>query len=122
MATMMDTEHAHIPDWGIDLEPSQRPGVPRELRPHPVGGAHWSTPERQAPPSVTVLKRADLAELTPVFSTAVPPHGVSGRIRRFAYTFPDERVWKWELLLVADRVDMVESAVGDLLRRVRGRR
>ena len=119
MATTNETEHAHIPDWGIDLQASHRPGVPRELPPHPIGGAHWRIPERQPPPDVVVLKRADLPELTPVFSTAVPPHGLSGWIRGYAYRFPDQRVRKWVLLLVADRVDVVESAVADLFRLVR---
>ena len=119
MATTMDTKHAHIPDWGVDRDPSKRPGVPRETPPRPLGGAHWRTPEAQPPPPVTVLHRPGLAELTPVFSTEVPPHGLSGRIRRFAYTFPDQVVWKWELLLVADRVDMIESGVAGFFRRVR---
>jgi hypothetical protein len=120
MATSTHPDHANIPDWGIDRDPRQRPGVPRETPPHPVGGAHWQTPERQAAPTVTVLKRPDLAELTPVFSTAVPPHGLSGLMRRLAYRFPDHLARKWELLLIADRVDAIESAVSSLFTR-RGR-
>jgi len=112
-------EHADIPDWGFDLNPRQRSGAARERPPHPVDGAHWTTPSLQAAPAVTVLRRAGLTELTPVFSTAVPPRGLSGKIRRYAYTFPDQRVAKWELLLFADRVDMIESALRDLLLRVR---
>lgn len=101
-------EHHAIPDWGVDKRPQDRPGVPKETPPHPVAGAHWREPERQ-PEAVTVVKRATLKRLTPVFSTAVPPHGLSGAIRRFAYRIPEHLVRHWLLLLVADRVDVVES-------------
>lgn len=110
------TPHLGIPDWGVDLRPVERPGIPWETAPHPIGGAHWTTPERQVP-TVPVLKRADLPELTPVFSNAEPPHGLSGGIRRFAYTFPDHLASHWVLLILADRVDVVESDFGGFLRR-----
>jgi hypothetical protein len=67
--------------------------------------------------AVPVLKRADLAELTPVFSTAAPPHGLSGELRRLAYAYPDQDDKHWVLLLLADRVDVIESDVGGFLRR-----
>jgi hypothetical protein len=109
-------EHAAVPGWGIDRTPDHRPGEPREAAPHPVGGAHWSAPARQVS-AVPVLKRADLAELTPVFSTAAPPHGLSGELRRLAYAYPDQDDKHWVLLLLADRVDVIESDVGGFLRR-----
>ncbi|HEY6460497.1 MAG TPA: hypothetical protein VIY73_10115 [Polyangiaceae bacterium] len=62
-----------------------------------------------AKPSVRVLKRADLDELTPVFSTATPPHGISGLMRRLAYRSPEHHTMHWLVLLLADRVDAVES-------------
>jgi hypothetical protein len=109
--------HARIPDWGIDLPPENRPGVPYESAPHPLAGAHWTTPARQVP-TVRVLKRADLAHLTPVFSTAVPPHGLSGQLRKVAYTIPEHEGRHWLLLMLADRVDVIESNLGDVAKRV----
>jgi len=66
---------------------------------------------------VEVLTRADLVRLTPVFSTAVPPHGLSGVLRRIAYQIPDHRVRHWLVLMAADRVDVIESDVGGFVRR-----
>jgi hypothetical protein len=43
-----------------------------------------------------------------VFGTAQPARGVSGAIRRVAYRLPEHRAGRWALLLLADRVDVVE--------------
>jgi hypothetical protein len=51
--------------------------------------------------------------LTPVFGTSTPPKGLSGVIRKYAYRrYSEARAAHWLLLLAADRVDAVESAVG----------
>ncbi len=97
--------------WGVDGDAKKRPGVPRELRPEVRGGAHWEAPEQQARPGVQVLKRASLEELTPVFGTTAPPRGLSGLLRRVAYGIPEYRVKHVLLLLLADRVDVLESLV-----------
>lgn len=91
-----------------DASPSQRPGVPMEQDPKPVGHAHWTTPERQPDPG-NILKRKGLDELTPVFGTAVPPRGLSGLMRRAAYEIPEHYTSHWLVLLLADRVDAVED-------------
>jgi hypothetical protein len=110
-------EHAGIPYWGVDRAPDARPGVPKErLPPQPLPRSHWVTPERQIP-RFEVLKRSDLPELTPVFGTAPPPHGISGAIRRIAYRIPEYKPGHWMLLLAADRVDAVESDPLRLVRR-----
>jgi hypothetical protein len=46
---------------------------------------------------------------TPVFSSANPPRGVSGLIRRLAYRSPDYRPQRWLLLVLADRVDVARE-------------
>lgn len=100
--------HSNIPGWGVDADFSARPGVPMELHPEIRGGAHWDEVERQPPPSVRVLKRKELPELTPVFSQAYPPKGLSGVLRRWAYARKETLTRHWLLLLVADRVDVLE--------------
>src|SRR5687768_9248679 len=78
---------ATIPGWGVDLDPVQRPAVPKEninAWATASTGAHWTFPERQQP----LYKREKSTEhkfLTPVFGTVCPPRGLSGVIRRFAY-------------------------------------
>lgn len=106
----MDIDRPNVPNWGIDLQNDRRPGVPREVEPSPYPGAHWTTPEEQEP-TAAVEKRADLPALTPVFGTSAPVHGLSGIVRRAAYAIPDHLVRHWLLLLAADRIDALESAV-----------
>ena len=104
-----------MPYWGADRRIEDRPGVPREASPHPLEGAHWRTPEQQTP-RVGVLVRAGLTKLTPVFGTAQPPRGVSGWLRRAAYRIPDWRVRHWLILLLADRIDVLEGRIRRLFR------
>ena len=104
-----------LPYWGADRRLEDRPGVPRETMPHPLAGAHWTVPEQQTP-APDVLVRADLGRLTPVFGTRQPPHGLSGMMRRAAYRVPDWLVRHWMILLVADRVDALESGILRVLR------
>lgn len=98
-----------------DVDPRDRPGVPQELRPpRPLANAHWDTPEQQqgdTPP----LIGANM-QLTPVYSTAIPPRGLSGAIRRAAYRVPDHRARRWMLLLAADRIDAIEHEPRTLLK------
>jgi hypothetical protein len=101
---------------GIDAPRERRPGVPMETAPRAAAGVHWDVPERQEP-AVEVLKRSDLTHLTATFGTTQPPHGLSGALRRYAYTLPDHRPRHWAVLLLADRVDVVETAAADLMRR-----
>jgi hypothetical protein len=83
--------------------------VPRQWTAGAREGARWEEPELQPEPEVPVLKRVELEELPPVFGTAVPPRGLSGLLRRRAYAIPEYATRHTLLLLVADRVDVVES-------------
>ncbi|WP_173923465.1 hypothetical protein [Agromyces sp. Marseille-P2726] len=98
-----------IPGWGVDLDPANRPAVPRE-RMEPGGtGSHWAFPERQPEPSPRERSIEHL-ELPPVFGTVAPLKGLSGAIRRYAYArYSEGRAAHWLLLILGDRVDAVES-------------
>lgn len=98
-----------IPGWGADLDPSDRPSVPREWRERHDTGAHWAFPERQ--PELTPRERSiEHGQLTPVFGTSVPLKGLSGGIRRLAYhRYSEGRAAHWLLLILGDRVDAVGS-------------
>jgi hypothetical protein len=105
---------ARIPGWGSDLDPAMRPGVPKEKTPPHGTGAHWSEPERQFK-TVEYLKTVARDELTPVYGTSNPPKLLSGQMRRMAYSMPESWISRWVTLLMADRVDMIESIVTDVL-------
>lgn len=98
---------ARIPGWGVDLDPKDRPSVPK-LRPEETG-AHWDFPEHQ-PENRPRERSLEHAFLTPVFGTSTPLHGLSGRIRRHAYRhYSEGRTAHWLLLILGDRVDAWES-------------
>jgi hypothetical protein len=108
---------ARIPGWGADLDPHDRPSVPRLQFDPNLTGAHWEFPERQ--PEKWPRERSIEHEfLTPVFGTSCPPHGMSGAIRKFAYRrYSEARAAHWLLLIAADRVDSVESNLRSYLTR-----
>jgi hypothetical protein len=103
---------SRIPGWGADLSPENRPGVPKEKKPPQGTGAHWKIPERQKP-DVKIHKTVERRELTPVFGATCPPKGLSGLLRNFAYTLPEGNASHWISLLLADRIDVVETIIID---------
>jgi hypothetical protein len=90
----------------VDRDPQRRPGVPPEAAPLSSPHARTVVQLRQPgqPTGVTDAR-------TPVFGTAQPPRGLSGRLRRAAYRIPDHHARHWMLLMLADRVDVLESRV-----------
>lgn len=107
-----DELRRRIPGWGVDLDPADRPSVPREQ--FLETGAHWDFPERQHPRGFRE-KSTEHKFLTPVFGTVQPLRGVSGAIRRYAYTFSEGQTAHWLLLIAGDRVDVLESRIGAIL-------
>ena len=104
-----------IHGWGVDLDPKDRPAVPKELLTPEDTGAHWDFPERQ-PEHWPRERSPEHKFLTPVFGTSCPPKGLSGAIRRYAYRYSEGRLTHWLLLVGADRVDVLESRVTSALR------
>lgn len=104
-----DELRERIPGWGSDLDPANRPSVPREKYDPGATGAHWTFPERQ--PELEPRERSiEHAGLTPVFGTTAPLKGLSGVLRRLAYErYSEGRAAHWLILIGADRVDAIES-------------
>jgi hypothetical protein len=115
IATPSDELRARIPGWGVDLDPADRPSVPKERLDPDLSGAHWDFPERQ-PEKRPRERSIEHAFLTPVFGTACPPKGLSGVLRRYAYRYSEARAAHWLILIGADRVDAVESHVTSFLK------
>ena len=104
-----DQLRARIPGWGADLDPKDRPSVPRERFDPAASGAHWDFPDRQ-PEKWPRERSIEHKMLPPVFGTSCPPKGLSGTIRKFAYRrYSEGRAAHWLLLLAADRVDAGEA-------------
>jgi hypothetical protein len=101
---------SNIVGWGVDLDPENRPAVPKERFDPAATGAHWDFPERQ-PERYPRERSIEHRFLPPVFGTSCPPRGLSGMLRRYAYSFSEGRMLHWTLLVLADRVDVAESRV-----------
>ena len=114
LAESSEALRARIPGWGVDLDPRDRPAVPREQIDRSLSGAHWDFPDRQ--PELWPRERSiEHKYLTPVFGTACPPKGLSGAMRKFAYGYSEGRAAHWLILLAADRVDATESHLRSLV-------
>jgi hypothetical protein len=78
-------------------------------------GMTWERPTQQAR-TVDVLRSNERPNLTAVYGTTVPPKGLSGALRRFAFNFSESNGVHWVALIAADRLQMVEATVDDLRR------
>ena len=109
LAESTDQLRARIPGWGVDLNPKDRPSVPKERFDPRGSGAHWDFPERQ-PEKAPRERSIEHKFVTPVFGTSCPTRGISGMMRKFAYKkYSEGRAAHWLILLAADRVDVLES-------------
>lgn len=111
---------ANVPDdyrsvngWGADLDPANRPSYPKEL-PSTVKTVRGEVKDWQKPPHRIHLSN-EHPNLTPVFGTTCPPHGISGMLRDYAYEFGEASNRHWMTLILADRIGIAESLVGGLL-------
>ncbi|GAB3770064.1 hypothetical protein GCM10028818_07240 [Spirosoma horti] len=107
-------DYSHINGWGIDADPKNEPTYPMK---HYTGDDHqrlnWERPPLQ-PATVEVLHSNERPTLTAVFGTSSPPSGLSGALRRYAFTFSESEYGHWLPLLLADRINVVEGIVDDL--------
>jgi hypothetical protein len=115
IAASSEELRARIPGWGADLDPADRPSVPRERFDPTLSGAHWEYPDQQ-PEKWPRERSVEHTQLPPVFGTAQPPKGLSGAIRKLAYArYSEGQAAHWLLLIAGDRVDALESGLRSLL-------
>lgn len=114
----MDTanRYSHIPGWGADLDEANRPAYPKERFPARPIGVHWDQPEQQEQKVPVLCSIERDGQITPLFGSPLPPTGVSGAIRTFAFKYSENDLRHWLLLLFADRTDMVEGIIDDFRR------
>jgi hypothetical protein len=106
-----DVPTSDVVGWGADAHLEKRPGVPMEVDPPaPIGNPSWTEPPQQTVGRPAV--HGPLRRLTPVYGTVCPPRGISGLLRKAAYRIPEYKPRRWMLLLLADRVDVIEHNVG----------
>lgn len=109
----MQSTRNQIVGWGVDAARENRPGSPMELEPpRKMGQPPYDVPEEQAGagphrPSV----KAKTRPLTPVYGTVVPGRALSGVLRKLAYRLPESRRRRWMMLMISDRIDVLEHTV-----------
>ena len=109
-------KYAHIKGWGIDADPKNDPTYPMKHRTNEEQkGYSWERPQQQ-PETIEGLRSNERPNTSAVFGTSAPPSGLSGRIRRYAFTKSESNYGHWLPLLLADRVNMVEGLIDDLKR------
>lgn len=103
-----------IQGWGADLDRRNRPAVPMERMPQRLDVS--GRPPAQQIQRMEVLVSPERPHITPLFGTGAPPRGLSGVLRRLAFKTTENDIRHWLLLLLADRVNMVEGIGQDLAR------
>jgi hypothetical protein len=104
---------SEIPGWGIDSDPENDPTYPmRDVSKDDTAGLHWHRPALQHP-TVEILHSTEHPRLPAVFGTSCPPSGLSGLMRRRAFRHSEGKWAHWLMLLMADRVNVVEGIFQD---------
>lgn len=109
----LEEKFQHIKGWGYDADPDNEPTYPMK---HYTGDDHqrlnWERPTLQNE-TVEVLMSNERPALSAVFGTSVPPEGISGAIRRFAFRYSESSYGHWLPLLLADRINVFEGILDD---------
>jgi hypothetical protein len=107
-------DYKKIPGWGMDADPENEPTYPMK---NYTGDDHkrinYERSEQQ-PESVEILLSNERPAVTRVFGTSVPPSGLSGKIRRYAFQHSEDRYRHWIPLILADRVNVFEGLIEDI--------
>lgn len=107
-------DFAHIPGWGIDADPKNEPTYPNR---HRTGEEHdgrsWIRPTQQVLDR-EVLHSIERPNYTAVLGDSVPPSGLSGLIRRFAFKYSENEYMHWLPLIAADKINVIEGLIEDL--------
>lgn len=115
---MKDTpeKYSHIKGWGVDADPKDEPNYPiKKYTGDDHNRLNWNRPAQQPTQRTEILHSNERPNLTAVFGTSVPPSGLSGLIRRYAFKHSENSYAHWLPLIMADRVNVVEGIVDDLI-------
>ncbi|MDB5013121.1 MAG: hypothetical protein JWQ25_1323 [Daejeonella sp.] len=106
--------NSDIPGWGVDANAENDPTYPMKKRTNEEHqGYSWVRPPQQ-PVNIEILHSNERPNVSAVFGTSVPPSGLSGAIRRYAFRYSESEYGHWLPLLLADRINVIEGIVDDL--------
>ncbi|MFB9864527.1 hypothetical protein [Rufibacter immobilis] len=105
--------YSHIKGWGIDADPKNDPTYPmRNRAAEDTKSYDWQRPTQQ-PIDIEVHHSTERPNVSAVFGTSVPPSGLSGMLRRYAFKHPENQYGRWLPMLLADRINVVEGIIED---------
>lgn len=106
---------ATVNGWGVDADTSNDPTWPmRDRSIVPLDDEALRPVDQVA--EVEILMSVEHAQRPAVVGTSAPPRGLSGMIRRGAFRFSEGQWGHWLLLMAADRIDVVEGRIEDLVK------
>jgi hypothetical protein len=109
-----DTDHKGIKGWGSDANPENDPAYPMKKRTNEEHeGYSWERPPQQTV-DVEILHSNERPNITAVFGNSVPPSGLSGKLRRYAFKYSESSYGHWLPLMLADRINVFEGIIDDL--------
>lgn len=116
------TSHGHridpktVKGWGVDADPNNDPTYPYRARvAEDQAEMNWERPPLQHF-DVEILASVEHNRLPAINGTAHPPRGLSGVLRRLAFMHSESDWRHWLVLMAADRVEIGEDLLRDLLR------
>ena len=111
---MSSENYKNIPGWGMDADSENEPTYPMK---NYTGDDHkrlnYERSEQQVS-DVEILQSNERPRPTAVFGTTVPPSGLSGMIRRYAFQHSEDRYRHWLPLILADRINVYEGLINDI--------
>ncbi|MBE8722465.1 hypothetical protein [Sphingobacterium pedocola] len=106
--------YKHINGWGIDADPKNEPTYPiKNYTEDDHKRINWDRPVLQQP-TVEVLHSNERPGYSAVIGETLPPSGLSGKLRRYAFQFSESSYGHWLPLLLADRINELEGIADDL--------
>jgi hypothetical protein len=104
-----------VKGWGIDADPDNDPTY--SIKPNRTDdeqrGYTWQRPPQQDV-NMEVLHSTERPNLSAVFGTSMPPSGLSGMLRRYAFQYSESSLGHWLPLVMADRINVFEGYLEDL--------
>jgi len=107
-------DHTTVKGWGIDADDRNEPTYPMK---NYTGDDHqrlgYERPDLQITDG-TELHSNERPSMSAVFGTTVPPSGLSGALRRYAFRYSEGHYLHWLLLIFADRINVLEGIGRDI--------
>ncbi|MCG6116117.1 MAG: hypothetical protein MEQ84_13055 [Mesorhizobium sp.] len=105
-----------VSGWGVDADTDNDPTYPyRERISEDQRTMNWERPTLQQF-DVEILASVEHNRVPATNGSAYPPRGLSGMMRRQAFSYSESDWRHWLVLLAADRINMAEVLLWDLSR------